>query len=54
MRGARSLAAHLLVMIGELAQGLIRHGSFVAMVPLFFNYVIIQRGSRRACVTPSP
>ena len=27
---------------------------FVVMVPLFFNYVIIERGSRRTCVTPSP
>ena len=36
MRGARPLAARLLVTIGELARGLIRHGSFVAMVPLFF------------------
>ena len=40
MRLARSLAALALAIIGELARGLIRYGGFVAMVPLFFNYVI--------------
>ena len=29
-----------LAIIRELARGLIRYGGFVAMVPLFFNYVI--------------